>query len=73
MGILLLEKEVASLEAVMKSPEKPLVAIIGGKKVETKIKCIDNISEVADIVIVSGLIAKEVVEKNISFKYPEKI
>jgi len=57
----------------MKDPEKPMVAIIGGKKVETKAKFIDNISEVADYVIVSGLIAKEVAEKNIKFKYPEKI
>ena len=53
--------------------QKPMVAIIGGKKVETKAKFIDNISEVADYVIVSGLIAKEVAEKGIKFKYPEKI
>ena len=38
-----------------------------GKKVETKAKFIDNISEVADYVIVSGLIAKEISEKNIKF------
>ncbi len=73
----LLEKEITTLEKIMKEgPEgaqKPMVAIIGGKKVETKAKFIDNISEVADYVIVSGLIAKEVAEKGIKFKYPEKI
>ena len=70
---LLLEKEIKTLDKVMKNPEKPMVAIVGGKKVETKSKFIDNISEVADFVIISGLIAKEVAEKNIKFKYPEKI
>ncbi len=70
---LLLEREIDSLDKVMKNPEKPMVVIIGGKKVETKSKFIGNISEVADFVIVSGLIAKEVAEKNIQFKYSEKI
>jgi phosphoglycerate kinase len=70
---LLLEKEITTLGKVMKNPETPMVAIIGGKKVETKAKLIDNISRVADFVIISGLIAKEVAEKNIKFKYPEKI
>lgn len=70
---LLLEKEITALEKITKNPEKPMVVIIGGKKVETKSKFIDNISRMADFVIVSGLIAKEVLEKNIKFKYPEKI
>jgi len=70
---LLLEKEITSLDKVMNNPEKPMVAIIGGKKVETKSKFIDNISGVADFVLVSGLIAKEVAEKDIKFKFPEKI
>jgi len=70
---LLLAKEVESLDKVLNNPEKPMVAIIGGKKVETKAKFIDNISEVADFVVVSGLIAKEVAEKKIKFKHPEKI
>jgi 3-phosphoglycerate kinase len=70
---LLLEKEIAALEKVMKNPEKPMVTLIGGKKVETKSKFIDNISKVADFVLISGLLAKEVAEKNIQFKYQEKI
>jgi phosphoglycerate kinase len=69
----LLSKEVEVLDKIMQNPEKPMVALIGGKKVETKTKFIDKISEKADYVIVSGLIAKEVAEKNIKFKYPEKI
>jgi len=70
---LLLEDEINALDKVMENPEKPMVAIIGGKKVETKAKFIDNISKVADCVIVSGLIAKEVAEKKMDFKFPEKI
>lgn len=69
----LLEKEIRVLSDLVKNPSKPLVAIIGGKKVEDKSKIIDRISEVADFVLVSGLIKKEIDEKNLKFKYPEKI
>jgi phosphoglycerate kinase len=70
---LLLEKEVKVLDKVMVSPEKPMVAIIGGKKVETKTKFINKISEKADFVIISGLLKKEADEKKIKFLHPEKI
>lgn len=70
---LLLEKEITILDKIMNNPEKPMIAVIGGTKVETKSKFIDSISESADYVIVSGLIKKEVQEKNIQFKHPEKI
>ncbi len=69
----LLEKEIEALGKVLKNPEKPMIAIIGGTKVETKTKFIDSMSEVADFVLISGLIAKEVLEKNIKFKHQEKI
>ena len=69
----LLNKEINALDKIMKTPEKPMVVLIGGKKVETKAKFINKISEVADFVIISGLIAKEVNEKNIQFANPEKI
>jgi len=70
---LLLEKEVNNLNKVLNNPEKPMTTIVGGKKVETKVKFIDRISEVSDFVIVSGLIQKEIIEKKINFKHPEKI
>jgi phosphoglycerate kinase len=50
-----------------------MTAIIGGTKVGTKARFIDNISGVADYVAISGLIAREVKEKNLQFKHPEKI
>jgi phosphoglycerate kinase len=70
---LLLQKEIESLDKILKNPGKPMTAIVGGKKVETKAKFIDKISEIADYVIVSGLIKKEIADKKINFKYPEKI
>ncbi|MFH1423693.1 MAG: phosphoglycerate kinase [Candidatus Nealsonbacteria bacterium] len=69
----LLEKEVESLTKLSINPEKPLVAIIGGAKVETKVVMIDKISEKADFVLISGLIGKGVVGQKIALKYPEKI
>ena len=52
----LLEKEINVLTDLMKNPKKPLVVIIGGAKVETKVKLIDKISEIADCILVNPLI-----------------
>jgi phosphoglycerate kinase len=77
---LLLAKEIESLDMIMgkslpggRQAEKPMTAIVGGKKVETKSKFINKISTVADTVIISGLLKKEVQEKNIQLLNPEKI
>ena len=69
----LLEREVASLTKLKTNPEKPLVAIIGGAKVETKVRVINKISEKAKFVLISGLIGKGVVGQKITLKYPDKI
>ena len=69
----LLEKELRILGGLIKSPKKPLIAIIGGKKVETKTKLIDTLSEIADFILVGGLIKKEIEEKGIKLKNPQKI
>jgi len=74
---LLLEKEIIVLSRILKDgPEgaqKPMISIIGGTKVETKSKFINNISGVSDYVIISGLIARDVLQKNVQFQFPEKI
>jgi len=70
---LLLEKEIKILSEFLENPQKPLIAIVGGKKVETKVKSVDKISEISDWVLVGELIEKETKEKNIKFKYPLKI
>jgi phosphoglycerate kinase len=69
----LLEKEIKTLTNLMENPKKPLIAIIGGAKVETKAKFIDKISENADFVLIGGLIKKEIEEKDIRLKNPQKI
>ena len=68
-----LEKEIKILGILLKNPEKPLVAVIGGKKVDDKAAVINRLSETADFILVSGLIQKEIKEKNLKFKNPEKI
>ena len=69
----LVEKEIRVLKAIMKNPEKPLTAIVGGVKVETKAALINKVSEKADYVLVGGLISKEIKKKDIYINYPRKI
>lgn len=69
----LLEEEIKILSELLKKPKKPLIGIIGGKKVETKSKVIDKISEKADWILTNYLIKKEIEEKKIKLKYPKKI
>ena len=70
---LLLEKEIKSLDKIIKNPKKPLIAIIGGKKVEDKAGVINKISEIADFILIGDLIEKEIDEKKIEIIYPSKI
>ena len=56
-GGLLLKKEITVLDGIMKHPKKPFVAIIGGKKISTKIKFIQKLTAVADYVLVGGGLA----------------
>lgn len=50
----LMNAEVANAEKVIKSPEKPLTAILGGAKVSDKILIIENLLEIADNIIIGG-------------------
>lgn len=52
-----LEKEVSALSGVMQSPKKPLVLVIGGAKIETKLPVIQNFLEDASAVLVGGAVA----------------
>ncbi|MFA7662603.1 MAG: phosphoglycerate kinase [Patescibacteria group bacterium] len=53
---LLLEDEITNLNQVLE-PKKPAVAIVGGSKIETKIKVIDKLSKKFDQVLIGGAIA----------------
>ncbi|AGC76556.1 phosphoglycerate kinase [Nonlabens dokdonensis] len=53
---MLMNREIESLDKVMKTPERPLVAILGGAKVSSKITVIENIlSKVDDLIIAGGM------------------
>lgn len=54
---LLLEKEADIISKAVKSPKQPLVAIIGGAKVETKVNLIGKLLEKADYCLIGGKIA----------------
>lgn len=49
-----LDKEVENLSKVLKNPEKPLVAIFGGVKLETKLPAISKFLTIADYVLLGG-------------------
>ena len=53
---LLLEKEVRVLSSVMKNPEKPFIAIIGGAKPD-KIEVIRNLLGFVDKIMIGGVLA----------------
>ena len=50
----LIEKEVEFFEPVLKSPEKPFVAIIGGAKVSSKIAVLESLLKTCDSMIIGG-------------------
>ena len=56
---LLLEKEVKNLEKVAVDPEKPVLLIIGGSKVEDKEPLIEKFVGEADRIVVGGKIAAD--------------
>ena len=61
---LLVEKEIENLNRVIKNPEKPLLIIIGGAKVEDKQPLIDQFIKKADQIIVGGKIAADGYKSN---------
>ena len=53
----LLNKEVEALTQALSNPEKPLVAVIGGAKVSSKLGVIESLAKICDHIIVGGGIA----------------
>ncbi|WP_336066805.1 phosphoglycerate kinase [Mesoflavibacter sp. CH_XMU1404-2] len=50
----LLEQEIKSIEKVMNTGEKPVLAVLGGAKVSSKITIIENILDKVDHLIIGG-------------------
>ncbi len=53
----LLAGELEALAKAMANPERPMVAIVGGSKVSTKLTVLESLSKVADQLVVGGGIA----------------
>ena len=51
---LLLERELEQLTAVVESPERPLVVVLGGAKVSDKVGVIDRFLGIADEILIGG-------------------
>lgn len=72
----LFKKEIEELDKILKKPKHPLIAIIGGAKISTKVKVINKFLKIADNVLIAGAVAntifaaqgffmaKSVIEKN---------
>lgn len=52
--------EVEELQKIFQKPEHPLIAIIGGAKLETKLPAIVNLAKIADKVLVGGKLMFEI-------------
>ena len=50
----LMEDEVKSIDRVLNSSDKPVVAIVGGSKVSSKIGIIENLINTSDAIIIGG-------------------
>ncbi len=51
---MLIEKELEIIGGALANPKRPLVAILGGSKVSSKIGVINNLLEIADTIIIGG-------------------
>tara|TARA_Y100000310_G_scaffold21261_1_gene20548 strand:- start:1306 stop:2367 length:1062 start_codon:yes stop_codon:yes gene_type:complete len=69
----LLEKEIQGLERLLQNPEHPMVAVVGGRKIESKLPVIDRIAKLADSVLLGNLLANELKAKNIQLEHAEKV
>ena len=54
---LLMKKEIFMIDKLTKHPKKPLVAVVGGSKVSTKIHVINRLGKIADYLLVGGRMA----------------
>lgn len=54
---LLVEEELKALEKIIDSPEKPILGIIGGSKISTKMKVLESLTRHVDHLIIGGALA----------------
>ena len=56
--------EVDELSKIINKPQHPLIAIVGGAKIETKLPVIENLAKIADFVLVGGELPIEIKKFN---------
>jgi phosphoglycerate kinase len=49
-----MEAELKALEACLEKPKRPLVAVVGGAKVSTKLELLGNLSGIANVIVIGG-------------------
>jgi len=59
----LFEKEITTLSKILENPERPLVTIIGGVKIETKIKTVLNLLEKSDHLLLGSKLGEIILAK----------
>lgn len=50
----LMQAELSALEAALGAPERPVVAVVGGAKVSTKLDLLSNLIEKVDVLVIGG-------------------
>lgn len=53
----LIEKEISALDMAINNPKRPLVAIVGGAKVSSKIDVLNNLLDKVDTLLIGGAMA----------------
>jgi len=49
-----MQAELTALEAALERPKRPLVAVVGGAKVSTKLDLLGNLSGLANVIVIGG-------------------
>jgi phosphoglycerate kinase len=53
----LMQQELEALDAALGNPQRPVVAIVGGAKVSTKLDLLGNLSKKVDVLVIGGAMA----------------
>ena len=53
----LMEKELTNLDTILNNPKRPFVVVLGGSKVDTKVKILERFIEKADSILIGGAMA----------------
>lgn len=68
-----LQDEVETILKVRENPEHPYVVVMGGAKVDDKIKLIETLSQSADVILLGGKLANEYVQRGIKVRGKARI